>query len=56
MDEVQHQNFDHYPNFNKFFTRQLKDGVRIIEDHSNEKTMCSPCDGKITACGVIDTA
>ena len=30
MNEAKFQNLDHYPSFNHFFTRELKEGVRPI--------------------------
>jgi phosphatidylserine decarboxylase len=51
MQEAQSSNVDDYPNFNSFFTRKLKDGVRPIDFDSN--SIISPVDGAISQCGKI---
>ena len=55
MSEVEHEDFGHYKTFTQFFTRHLKDGARRFEDKKNNKSMCSPCDGKILTCGLINS-
>ena len=54
MDEVEVSDFGHYETFTKFFTRKLKEGARTIDEPKNEKTMCSPCDGRVLTCGKIN--
>jgi phosphatidylserine decarboxylase len=44
-----------FESFNKFFTRELKDGVRAISEPCDITSMCSPCDGKVLTCGEIST-
>lgn len=42
-----------YSNFNHFFTRELKDGVRPVEP--DPQAIISPCDGRISQCGRLTT-
>lgn len=44
-----------FESFNKFFTRELKEGVRKINDAEDITSMCSPCDGRVLTCGEIST-
>lgn len=55
MEEVVYPDFGHYETFTKFFTRNLKPGARKIEEPTNKKTMCSPCDGRVLTCGAINS-
>ncbi|CDW77311.1 phosphatidylserine decarboxylase [Stylonychia lemnae] len=55
FDEIKIQDINKFRTFNQFFTRELKDGVRPIENEFNHKTLCSPCDGKVLSFGQIDT-
>jgi len=41
----------HYASFNAFFTRELKPGARPLDPDPN--ALLSPCDGRISECGVI---
>ena len=41
--------------FNDFFTRELVEGARTIEEPNDIKTLCSPCDGKILTYGLVDS-
>ncbi len=43
---------DEFPDFNSFFTRELRDGTRKFE--TGENMLCSPVDGKISQMGNID--
>ncbi len=43
---------DDYPDFNSFFTRQLKPGIRPIEP--GEKCISSPADGSVSQIGKIN--
>ena len=54
MDEVEVSDFGHYETFTQFFTRRLKKDARKIDEPQNEKTMCSPCDGRVLTCGKIN--
>jgi len=45
-----------FETFNKFFTRELKDGVRKIQNPKDMNTITSPCDGRVLTCGEISTA
>ena len=52
MAEAETENLDDYENFNAFFTRQLKAGVRPID--SGGSTIISPADGAISQAGPIN--
>ncbi len=43
---------DEFPDFNSFFTRELREGVRKTE--YGETMLCSPVDGKVSQMGNID--
>lgn len=51
LSEAVSQNFDDYPHFNAFFTRQLKSEVRPID--SNNDSIIAPVDGVISQLGTI---
>ncbi|MEM0912804.1 MAG: archaetidylserine decarboxylase [Pseudomonadota bacterium] len=51
MQEAAEESPSAYKTFNEFFTRPLKDGVRIIDD--NEKGLCHPVDGTVSQLGDI---
>ena len=51
MDEAISDNLDHYTNFNSFFTRALKPGVRPIT--RARRGLASPADGVISQAGNI---
>ena len=50
--EAHYQRAEDYPNFNAFFTRELRAGVRPIEGGGD--TVVSPADGRISQIGGID--
>jgi phosphatidylserine decarboxylase len=50
--EAHYQRAEDYPNFNAFFTRELRTGVRPIEGGGD--TVVSPADGRISQIGSID--
>ena len=52
MDEALTSNLDDYKNFNSFFTRELKTGVRPIDLATD--SIASPADGTISQAGKID--
>ena len=52
MTDVRYKNIDQYPNFNAFFTRELREGARPI-DHS-PRVIVSPADGTLSAVGRIN--
>ena len=54
MDEALTRDLSKYETFNDFFTRQLKDGVRPIDERTN--SICSPADGVITEHGQIQSS
>nr|WP_297349619.1 archaetidylserine decarboxylase [uncultured Glaciecola sp.] len=51
MSEAKYSDPTHYNTFNAFFTRQLKDDSRPIED--NEKQLCHSVDGRVSQFGKI---
>ena len=51
MSEAKFQNLDHYPSFNQFFTRELKEGVRPITTENN--SIACPADGAVSQAGPI---
>lgn len=53
INEAISPNISSYKTFNHFFTRQLRDGVRPIDERQN--SVCSPADGTITQFGVINS-
>jgi phosphatidylserine decarboxylase len=52
IDEAESDDINDYKNFNSFFTRALKDGVRPID--SGDQTVVSPADGAISQAGPIN--
>ena len=52
IDEAASSDINDYENFNSFFTRALKDGVRPIDADSN--TIVSPADGSVSQAGPIN--
>lgn len=52
LDEAQTADFDAYPSFNAFFTRELKKGVRPVA--SGGDVLVSPVDGTISQLGGIN--
>lgn len=51
LDDYKRERLDEYDSFNDFFTRELKDGLRPIDDDPTHIT--SPADGKISQLGTI---
>lgn len=52
---MKHADLKFYETFNKFFTRELKEGVRKIIRPRDLTTITSPCDGRVLSCGEIST-
>ena len=52
IDEAESDDINDYKNFNSFFTRALKDGVRPID--SGDQTVVSPADGAVSQAGPIN--
>jgi phosphatidylserine decarboxylase len=52
MSEAKLQTPENFENFNDFFTRELKENVRIIDDNSN--SIVSPADGAVSQIGDIE--
>lgn len=55
FDEIKEEDINNFRTFNQFFTRELKDNARKIENETNLKTLCSPCDGRVLSFGPVDT-
>lgn len=53
---MKHEDLRYYETFNKFFTRELKEGARKISSKMDSTSICSPCDGRVLTCGEISTA
>ncbi|PKD38635.1 phosphatidylserine decarboxylase [Methylomonas sp. Kb3] len=51
MQEAKFQDLDHYPSFNDFFTRELKDGARQIASAAD--AIACPADGAVSQAGPI---
>ncbi len=52
MSEAVYPDAEDYPNFNAFFTRALKEGMRPIAEDS--KALACPADGAVSQLGAID--
>lgn len=52
MNEAKYQNLDHYPSFNHFFTRELKDGARPVAPEAD--AIACPADGAVSQAGAIE--
>ena len=55
FDEIKVKDLNQFRTWNQFFTRELEEDARIIADEADEKTLVSPCDGKIMRIGQIDS-
>lgn len=51
LSEYERGNLDNYESFNDFFTRELKDGMRPLDDTADG--IASPADGQISQIGTI---
>src|ERR1700753_4083278 len=56
LQEFKKDNIDDYTCFNEFFARELKDGMRPIDEAANDKVVSSPADCRLTAFPTIDLA
>jgi phosphatidylserine decarboxylase len=56
FEEMKHRDLRFYETFNKFFTRELKEGARHISGKEDKTAICSPCDGRVLSFGEISTA
>jgi phosphatidylserine decarboxylase len=52
LSEAMHPDPEAYPTFNAFFTRGLKEGVRVADP--DPRALLMPADGRISQCGRID--
>jgi phosphatidylserine decarboxylase len=52
IDEAESSDINDYENFNSFFTRALKEGVRPID--SDDQAVVSPADGAVSQAGPIN--
>jgi phosphatidylserine decarboxylase len=55
FDEIKIKDLNQFRTWNQFFTRELEEGARVIVGENDEKTLVSPCDGKIMRIGQIDS-
>ena len=55
FDEIKVQNLNDFRTWNQFFTRELNEDARIIDNPADDKTLASPCDGKIMTIGEVDS-
>ena len=51
IDDAKSNDINDYYSFNNFFIRELKDGIRPL--NNDENIICSPADGKLTQFGEI---
>jgi phosphatidylserine decarboxylase len=51
MSEAKYPDIEHYASFNRFFTRELKEGARPIT--ADESAIASPADGAVSQAGSI---
>ena len=54
-DEIQVESLNSFRTFNSFFTRELKEGARVIDTPEDPSNLVSPCDGKVLSFGEVDT-
>lgn len=55
FSEMKQEDLKSFETFNKFFTRELKEGVRTITNPLDVTAISSPCDGRVLSCGEIST-
>ena len=55
FDEMRVENLNDFRTFNQFFTRELKENARVIDEPLNTSTLVSPCDGKVLSYGEVNT-
>src|SRR3569833_556244 len=53
--EIEVIDMNDFRTFNAFFTRKLKEGARVVENAQDVKSVCSPCDGRVLAVGMVDS-
>ena len=53
--EMKVEELNAFRNFNQFFTRELKDGVRPIDTPQDASSLVSPADGKVLSYGEVDS-
>lgn len=54
QDEIRGEGLKQFTSISNFFTRKLKDGVRVIENKTNPNTVVSPCDGTVFNFGTCE--
>lgn len=54
FDEIKVEDLNNFRTFNKFFTRELKEGSRKIDNEHDPLTLCSPCDGRVLSHGFVN--
>lgn len=45
------EDINQFKTFNQFFTREIKDEARNIVNEMDDKTLASPCDGRVLSFG-----
>ena len=55
FDEIKMKDLNEFRTWNQFFTRELAEDARVIAEPADDKTLVSPCDGKIMSIGEVDT-
>ena len=55
FDEVKVKDLNSFRTWNQFFTRELDEAARIVDNPADDKTLVSPCDGKILRIGEVAT-
>ena len=55
FDEVKVKDLNTFRTWNQFFTRELEDDARVVDSPADDKTLASPCDGKILRIGEVNT-
>lgn len=55
FDEIKADDINKFRTFNQFFTRELKEGSRTLENEGDHGTLCSPCDGRVLSHGTVDS-
>lgn len=55
FDEIKVDDLNKFRTFNQFFTREIKDEARPIDEPHDTKILASPCDGRVLSFGTVDT-
>ncbi len=55
FDEIKEGNLANFRCFNEFFTRELKEEARPIENEYSKTSLASPVDARVLTIGEVDT-